>query len=571
MTGSVSRLRFYRFPAFVLATTLLVGVGAAMVWSIHGFTRSAERIEHTYQEMTAAEAVRSATRSVESNARGYRLTGRNSMQAEYLAAVPLAQRSAAELVALTASDPTQQQRAIRLQTMVRQRLDQIRRLVALQNDQGSVRAREASLASQGFDQMQRINALTDEILAQENAVLRARAANATQQVSLLTAFVVAGIALPLVLLGVLMWGLARENRRSQALERDARNTLRDLAVSLEQRSQLSEQRRVLGAYAGLLQSCQNLDEAMSLTAQVIGQLLPHAGGRCYVLRASQNLAESIANFGEETVPSDPVLAPTSCWALRRGQPHRSGSGVGNIYCTHLHVEELPDGGWTLCVPLIAQGTSLGLLSLNGTEGGRDEDVALIEAIGEQLSLAMVNLQLRESLRVQSLRDPLTGLFNRRYLEENLQRELMRCERRGLPLSVLMIDIDHFKRFNDQHGHAAGDALLARIGQTLQAMTRDEDLACRYGGEEFTVVLPEADSEAACRRADEIRITIGSTTILHLRKNLGPTTASIGVATFPTHGQQPDELMEVADAALYRAKSEGRDRVVLATASAVVPG
>src|SRR5690606_40844971 len=117
-----------------------------------------------------------------------------------------------------------------------------------------------------------------------------------------------------------------------------------------------------------------------------------------------------------------------CWGLRRGQSHRSDHGPGNVYCNHLHIEDLPDDGWTLCVPLMAQGISLGLLHVNGATGGSDEDVQVVEAIAEQLSLAMINLQLRESLRVQSLRDPLTGLYNRRYLEDNTQRELQRCQR-----------------------------------------------------------------------------------------------------------------------------------------------
>jgi diguanylate cyclase (GGDEF)-like protein len=181
---------------------------------------------------------------------------------------------------------------------------------------------------------------------------------------------------------------------------------------------------------------------------------------------------------------------------------------------------LAEGGWTLCVPLMAQGVSLGLLLVNGATGGSSEDMQVVEAIAEQLSLAMINLQLRESLRVQSLRDPLTGLYNRRYLEENTQRELQRCQRRGLPLSVIMLDIDHFKRFNDEHGHAAGDVLLTAIAQTLQAHTRDEDIVCRYGGEEFTVVMPETSGEDAQRRAEEIRRAIATTTVVHLRKTWG---------------------------------------------------
>ena len=562
MPGSTPRQRAFRFSAFVLAATLLVAVGVAMVLSIRGLTRSTEWVEHTYQVMAAAEATRASARSVESSARGYRLSGRGSLLAEYVAAVPHPYTNAAELVALTVDNAGQQRRAKRLQVLVDQRLAELQHLVDLQNEQGIERARRESLSSPGVEQMRRLNGLTEQILTEERVLLAGRHAETVRQANLMTVIVVAGIVLPLVLLGMLLWGMVRENRRSRALEREAQNAMRELADSLQQRDRLSEQRRVLNAYTGLLQSCQGVDEAMNVTAQIIAELLPHSGGRCYVLRPSQNLAETAATFGQETVASDSVLQPDSCWALRRSQPHRSGVGVGNVRCAHLHIEGAPDDAWTLCVPLIAQGTSLGMLHLNGVGSGSDEYVALVAAIAEQLSLAMNNLQLRESLRVQSIRDSLTGLYNRRYLEENLQREILRCDRRGLPLSVLMLDVDHFKRFNDQHGHAAGDALLASIAQTLQAMTREEDIACRYGGEEFTVVLPETDSAGAQRRAEEIRKAIAATTVLHLRQQLGPNTASLGIATFPDDARTPHELLELADAALYRAKAEGRDRVAV---------
>ncbi|RPE81319.1 diguanylate cyclase [Vulcaniibacterium tengchongense] len=558
----LANLSRFRLPAFVLAVALLGAVGLAMVLSIREFTRKTDRVEHSYQVMAAAEAVRSAVRSVESDARGFRLSNRSADVAQFMATTPQVHAHAAELVALTRDNPAQNERSRRLQGLAAQRLRSLQRLVEAPV-QADANAR-LTVFGGGYELMQRINALTDEILIEERELLRQRNAAAAEQANLLTAIVVAGIVLPLVLLGALMWGLARENRRSAALEREARKTLRELAESLEQRGRLSEQRRLLGVYAGLLQSSQTLDEAMAVTVRTLTELLPGAGGRCYVLRASQNQAETAARFGAEVVPSDDPLHPDSCWALRRGQPHHSGPGAGHVRCRHLAPAGEADDAWSLCVPLMAQGTSLGLLYLSGPAQCGIE-AAVAESVGEQLSLAMLNLQLRETLRVQSLRDALTGLFNRRYLEENLQRELLRCERRGLPLSVIMLDVDHFKRFNDQHGHTAGDALLARIGQTLQALVRGEDIACRYGGEEFAIVLPETGRAEALQRAEEIRRAIAATTVLHLRRTLGPTTASLGVAVFPGDGDAPAALIECADAALYRAKAAGRDRVVEAAA------
>ncbi len=563
MPLATPRSRPLRLAAFAVAALLLVAVGVATAWGIRGFARGAEWVEHSYQVMAAIDGVEGAVRTVESTARGYRLTDRAEQLAEYLAAVPVAMAQATALETLTRDNPSQIGRARELRGSVEARLAELGTLVELQNARGAEQARLSSMAGIGRGEATRLASLASQMRKAERALLDERRRDTLLRANLLIGFVVLGIVLPMALLGLLLSGLLRETRRSRSLEREARQAMRELEASVEVRDRLSEQRRSLGVYAGLLQSCQNLDEAMTMTAHVIAELLPHAGGRCYTLRASQNLAETTAHFGQEHIPSETLLQPDHCWALRRGQPHRTGRGHGHVHCRHLAVQPGQSDHWTLCVPLMAQGTSLGLLHVAAPDAGdgHDGDVALLEAIAEQLSLAMVNLQLRETLRVQSLRDPLTGLFNRRYLEENLSREIQRCERRGLPLSVLMVDVDHFKRFNDEHGHAAGDALLARIGQTLEQLTRDEDIACRYGGEEFTVVLPETDTGSARRRAEEIRAAIAGTTVTHMRQTLGPNTASIGIATFPGDGDAPARLLEVADAALYRAKAQGRDQVV----------
>ncbi|MFD0739538.1 diguanylate cyclase [Lysobacter koreensis] len=560
-----SRLRPYRSPALALAIVLLIGVGVATIWSIRGFSRGTEWLEHTYQVIARIEATESAVRTAESTARAYRLTDNPQQQAEYLAAVPVALQHAADLVALTVDNRGQHQRARQLQQRVQARLGEIARLVELQNRQGAEQARVATLTSSGIGLMQGITVLAGEMRHVEQQLLAQRRVAIAGRASLLTGFIVLGIVLPMVLLGLLLRGLARENLRSRELEREARNAMQALENAAVVSGRLSEQRRALGIYAGLLQSCESLPEAMQVTAQVIGQLLPNAGGRCYAMRASENIAETAARFGWESVASAGRLEPSDCWALRRGQPHRVGAGHGHVVCAHLQFADAPPDAWALCLPLAAQGTALGLLHLNGAQPLGTEDVGVIEAVAEQLSLAMANLQLRETLRVQSLRDPLTGLFNRRFLEENLQRELLRCERRGLPLSVLMIDVDHFKRFNDEYGHAAGDALLAAIGATLRASTRGEDLACRYGGEEFTVVLPEIGREAALQRGEEIRLAIAATTAAHMGRTVGPTTASLGIASFPADAAAPDTLLDRADTALYRAKANGRDRIELARA------
>jgi diguanylate cyclase (GGDEF)-like protein len=228
---------------------------------------------------------------------------------------------------------------------------------------------------------------------------------------------------------------------------------------------------------------------------------------------------------------------------------------------------------SVCVPLIAQGESVGVLHVQAKAPAADQTVAavtpfpeaqerLAQAVADQAALALANLQLRQSLREQATRDPLTNLFNRRHMEESLQRELRRAERRQRPLGILMLDLDHFKRCNDTFGHDAGDALLRAVGHFLETHIRGEDLACRYGGEEFLLILTDSSLGDTAKRAEELREGIKGLQVRPRGTTLGPVSASLGVAVFPEHGVTADALVRAADAALYQAKAEGRDRVVI---------
>ena len=182
-------------------------------------------------------------------------------------------------------------------------------------------------------------------------------------------------------------------------------------------------------------------------------------------------------------------------------------------------------------------------------------------VAEDMALALANLRLRETLRSQAIRDPLTGLFNRRYLEETMERELNRVKRQGISLGVIMMDLDHFKEYNDTFGHSAGDELLSALGILLKSQIRGEDIACRYGGEEFLLILPGASLEVALERAESLRQAVKEMHQHH--QGLKPTTLSLGVAVYPDHGDTGLQLIQAADAALYRAKQAGRDRVMAA--------
>jgi diguanylate cyclase (GGDEF)-like protein len=188
---------------------------------------------------------------------------------------------------------------------------------------------------------------------------------------------------------------------------------------------------------------------------------------------------------------------------------------------------------------------------------------LIAMAADNLAMALVSLKLREELRSRSVRDPLTKLFNRRYLEETLVRELANGKRTSQKLGLVMIDIDHFKKYNDTHGHDAGDFVLAEIANLIRSKLRSGDIACRYGGEELVLVMPGASKEVAANRAQLVRELVEKHAFLYKGQDLSGVTVSMGVSNYPEDGDNASLLMKAADTALYRAKDEGRNCVMLA--------
>jgi len=340
--------------------------------------------------------------------------------------------------------------------------------------------------------------------------------------------------------------------------REANNRLMNWAKELEQRN---DEISLLGQLGELLQSCNTSEEAAIGIRQSVQNLFPGNSGAVYLFNSSRNLLEATTLWGEAP-PSKTVFAPDECWALRRGRPHGVAEIGAGFQCRHVE----PEQKTYLCMPLVAQGEAIGVFhvllgSTDPAQSERQQNLAL--RVSDHLGLALAKLKLQEALQHLSVRDPLTGLFNRRYMEESMDRELIRAGRQSKHVGVIMVDIDHFKRFNDTFGHNGGDALLRQLGKFLQQHVRGSDIACRYGGEEFTLILPEASLEVTHQRAEQIRETVKDLRVRQGQKVMDPISLSLGVAVFPVHGTNHRSLLQAADVALYRAKETGRDRVCLA--------
>jgi diguanylate cyclase (GGDEF)-like protein/PAS domain S-box-containing protein len=333
---------------------------------------------------------------------------------------------------------------------------------------------------------------------------------------------------------------------------------------------LAEERRLrelalLNELGEFLQSCLTIEEAYDILEKKIGALLPEGSGLVAVMFASRNLIEVKATWGTAPpVPERGVFAPEDCWALRSGREYFVSGPDNGPSCKHLPAKVFR---WRFCIPLASQGETLGVMTVVGAGPSDERPQDLGEdrkrfgaTVARNIGLALANLRLRETLRNQSIRDGLTGLYNRRYLEEMLERELQLSGRSKAPIGVIMIDIDFFKRLNDSFGHEAGDMVLRRLGELLRTKVRASDHACRYGGEELCVILPNATLEDTLERAEALRAAARSMDFTHEGRPMGPLTLSLGVSAYPLHGSRWEEILRAADAALYIAKKEGRDRV-----------
>jgi diguanylate cyclase (GGDEF)-like protein len=349
------------------------------------------------------------------------------------------------------------------------------------------------------------------------------------------------------------------------LERDFARTALDEqnARMMKELEKRSERATMLAKMGELLQSCISREEVFAAALGFAPKIFPTARGAVALLNGGRSQAEVIGSWADCQLPAK-EFEPVDCWALRTGHPHLVVAGDTTAPCAHATGVQHT----YLCIPILAQGETLGILHLQATDEVpqlNSAEVSFKTTFAGQVGLSIANIRLREALHTQSVRDALTGLYNRRYLEEVLDREVRRAGRAGQSLGVLMLDLDHFKRFNDTHGHDAGDAVLRETASYLLKNVRAEDFVCRYGGEEFVVILPTAGIEGMHTRAERLRSKMRELNILYQGKSLGMVTFSVGVAAFPEHGRSPKELMAAADAALYEAKRGGRDQVALASA------
>jgi len=555
-----------------LAGACIVAMMSATALVPHFLNASVAGVMHQLDTIVARErdyaTLLNYLSDAEAAQRGYVITGRQDFLDPYheaLRELP----SVKKALAANAHSAAEQHALREIITLADAKVAYMKEVVQVRSALGGEAARQLVDAGRGKRYM---DGLRVRIGAQESAYassratlreeLGARSSLAANVSSILTCVDI-----------VLLIAAALAGNNALAQRRKAEQQANDASLQLQRTADLAERRNGQlqrgGEMLHALELAETLEEGAQIVALYFGQLLPAVSGSMYLYRHSRDILERKATWGAATDPE--AVEPLDCWALRKGTQHFTAGIEASLACRHAvqsaALSSAPPAP-RICLPLVTQGNVIGFITAEGTALGNDDGAterAWILQLGEQVALALSNVQLRVSLKHQTVIDPLTQLYNRRYLDETLKRELARAIRRDSPLAVIMLDLDHFKRVNDTFGHEAGDLLLRNVAHVLQQAVRGSDVACRFGGEEMVILLPECPPDIAIARAERLRQEIRALKIT-VDKDMLAVSASFGVATYPTHGDTPEVLLQLADAAMYAAKHGGRDRVVVATAA-----
>lgn len=367
----------------------------------------------------------------------------------------------------------------------------------------------------------------------------------------------------LVVVVTLFAFLLRDARKRQRIEKQVAETNNQLGATVRTLEKRAMEASLLMSARGELQLCTNPAQAHRAAVLYCKRLLPDANIALLIINNSRQMVEIAASSENEKKILD-GFPLDACCGLRSGRFRWRRSGGSEVHCNHF-LGTAPEN--YLCMPLAAHGDTLGVLFVEypspSASAELEEELESLQQLVEMSAMSIAGLNLRVRLEHQSIRDGLTNLFNRHFMEISLDREVRRAARNRTELAIFMLDVDHFKAFNDTFGHEAGDTVLREVAEVLRQSVRSEDIVCRYGGEEFVIIMPETSKEEAFDRAESIRLRIAGIRLRFRGEALREVNISIGVAVYPHTGNTLEEMLRAADRALYAAKHHGRNQTILA--------
>ncbi|MEZ0233148.1 MAG: diguanylate cyclase [Methylophilaceae bacterium] len=539
-----------QFFAFVFAMAMVPALFMLLQRSTNELVDSRRLVEHTYTVLNRLDLLRLDIEGVETARRGYLIMHQEQYLQPFYFAKQRIPEDLSTLQTLTKDNRSQQAHLTAIMPIIDELVTTAGNNIAIPPHDAVASMTHAKAI------LDRARQMIERMQVEENRLLTSRSLATEQKLynlKLLLWGMSIGFIFLLIILFVSMYREIIERRRVELglIESQAFNEMTVYNLSL------------MSEMTSLLQACSNTEESLDVIRQFAARLLSVDAGVLYLFRESRNQVEASINWGAPA-KSEVIFQPDDCWALRRGEEHRFDAGHNSLACKHLYHD---DDIFSLCIPIVAQGNVLGVLHLenHGTLEISSVERNIAVNLASQIALALASIKLRDTLRNLSVRDPLTGLFNRRYMEESLQREIATAQRKSRPLGLVILDLDHFKKFNDTFGHDAGDMLLREVGALLAKNSRAGDIACRFGGEEFVMIYPEAPPEMVQELANQLRQLIYALQLQHYGRSLGQVSASFGLAFFPAHGSSGEELLRNADKALYRAKAAGRNRLEIADA------
>lgn len=537
--------------ALILA---LVCVGSIVAWVIYADARSSvlpsDTVTHSQEVLLNLAGVSQQLDRIELDARLYRATGDEDHLRSSQAATNALNTLLLRLETLVSDNPLEEQRAKELIGAEQTLTLAVNRL---SGKTGSVR-----------DEAMECRRVMGLMQDQERTLLTQRQTAQQKRDLFLTirriAVIVSGTVLILVLFGFLIRDVVRRGR----FEDQISETNERLRLTVQRLEEQAWESRLLIAARDEVSLCLEVQQAEDVTVRYLQQLLPGTGGNVSIVNNSRMALESVATWGGVDKVIFDGFPPESCCAVRAGRLRWRRAERSEVHCTHF-AGKPPE--CYVCLPLTAHGETLGVITIECTSREiaalAEQRESTLASLGEMAAMAIAGLNLRQKLESQSIRDGLTGLFNRTFMEIALEREMSRGARQGKQVAVMMLDIDHFKQFNDSFGHEAGDVVLREVAETMRLGVRAEDMVCRYGGEEFIVIMPEITTRAAIERAELLRRMVGDLAVRFHGQPLRQVTISIGLAMYPENSDDADELLRSADHAMYAAKHKGRNRVVVA--------
>ncbi len=383
--------------------------------------------------------------------------------------------------------------------------------------------------------------------------------NSARNMLLSIGFTVLSILVILALFGFLL----RDASRRRGYEERLYEANEKLASTIRALERQAREASLLTSVRDELQLCVKPSQAHECAVRYFHQLLPGTSGSISLTNNSRHVVETAGSWGPSTLMTD-AFPIEGCCGLRSGRMRWRRPMQSEVHCTHFNAT--PPEHY-VCIPLAAYGDTLGFVYIEcgspGIAAMVDANAGAIQELIELSSISIAGLNLRSRLEHQSIRDGLTGLFNRHFMEIALEREMRRAARHNKPVAIMMLDIDHFKQFNDTYGHEAGDTVLRELGAAMQEAVRNEDILCRFGGEEFVAIFPELSLDMALDRAESLRRMVTEMRVRNRGESLREITISVGVAVYPQHADSLEEILRVADRALYEAKHMGRNRVIAA--------